>query len=287
MPFGKSKYGKHSGQRKSSKNTKISESSRKRSDKWNEVEDSSDNINFNKLSLDTAEVEDNSDDSSEDEDRVQSAPFPVAMWDLEQCDPKRCSGRKLARHGLVRTLKVGQRFNGITLTPAAEKCISLADRAIASELGVSVVDCSWAWVQNGENLTGPIKKAAPGRHPRLLPFLVAANPVNYGRPCQLSCVEAYAAAFYIMGYPREASLYLSKFKWGKSFIELNQDILDEYSKCENGDDIIKAQAAFLEREHQKREDRNDLPDYPEYSSEESDDEATGVEDQDSKSQEKG
>ncbi|XP_071450910.1 18S rRNA aminocarboxypropyltransferase [Hetaerina americana] len=273
MPSGKGKGLKHSKRQKPGKDFRNPGTSRKRTDRWNEVEDSSENFEINKISLDSSENEGDSEDSSgEEKERVTRAPFPVAMWDMEQCDPKKCSGRKLARHGLVRTLKIGQRFSGITLTPAAEKCISLSDRAIASELGVSVVDCSWAWVMNGENLSGPIKKAAPGRHPRLLPFLVAANPVNYGRPCQLSCVEAYAAAFYIMGYQREASLYLSKFKWGKSFIDLNKDILDEYAKCESGDDIIKAQETFLEKERQKREDRNDLPDYPESSSEEEDDE---------------
>lgn len=49
--------------------------------------------------------------ASEEEDDGNGRPpkFTVAMWDLNHCDPKKCSGRKLARHNLIRNLKLGQR----------------------------------------------------------------------------------------------------------------------------------------------------------------------------------
>lgn len=142
--------------------------------------------------------------SSSEEDYGKQATFAVAMWDLNHCDPKKCSGRKLLRHGLITNLKLGQRFPGLVLTPVGVNCVSPLDKEIMETSGIAVVDCSWAKIDE----TPFNRMKSP--HPRLLPFLIAANPINYGKPCKLSCVEAIAAALMIVGMKDEAKFYLSK-----------------------------------------------------------------------------
>ncbi len=56
----------------------------------------------------------------------------------------------------------------------------------------------------------------------LVPYLVAANPVNYGKPFKLSCAEAIAAALYIAKKDNEADEVLSMFKWGSGFYPVNK-----------------------------------------------------------------
>ncbi|XP_055545885.1 18S rRNA aminocarboxypropyltransferase [Wyeomyia smithii] len=184
------------------------------------------------------------------------AQFPVSMWDLNHCDPKKCSGRKLARHGLMANLRLGQKFPGLVLTPVGTNCVSPLDKNIIESSGIAVVDCSWARLSE----TPFNKMKSP--NPRLLPFLVAANPINYGKPCKLSCVEAIAATMYITGFKEEATWYLNKFSWGHSFLTLNQELLDSYAGCKNSKEILEVQHKYLEKAEAEHSNRNRNVDFP-------------------------
>lgn len=165
----------------------------------------------------------------------------LAMWDFNQCDSKRCTGRKLARLGMIRTIQLGSPFRGLVLSPEGRAPVSPADRAIVEATGVSVIDCSWALV---DDLPYHRMKGQA----RLLPYLVAANSVNYGKPAKLSCAEAIAASLYIVGRKGEARKIMAQFTWGPEFLRLNHDLLEAYSAARDGAGVLAAQEAYLARE---------------------------------------
>jgi pre-rRNA-processing protein TSR3 len=164
----------------------------------------------------------------------------LAMWDFEQCDPKRCTGQKLYRLGRLRKLKVSDSFGGVVLTPNASQTLSPADAEWVLGHGAAVVDCSWKELDQV-----PWTRMRMGA-PRLLPFMVAANTVNYGRPMKLSCAEALAATLFITGFQAEAHQLLDTFSWGEAFFDLNAEVFSGYSKCTSSEEVVAFQREYLE-----------------------------------------
>ncbi len=152
-------------------------------------------------------------------------------------DPKKCTARKLARFDLTELHRTARATPyGIVLNPHAEQALSPADRAETDTL--VALDCSW-------ESAGRALFEMPGLH-RALPFLVASNPVNYGKPFQLNTVEAFAAGLCILGEREHAERILAKFRWGETFLELNAEPLRRYADCENSTEVVAVQQEYLD-----------------------------------------
>lgn len=195
----------------------------------------------NNNSDDNNENGDPSDPSNNGAPSSSKPSFKAACWDLGHCDPKRCSGKRLMRVGLMRELHLGQRHSGVIITPNGKHTISPADRELLDTHGAAVVECSWA--RTKEVQWGKVG----GRCERLLPYLVAANTVNYGKPWRLNCAEALAAAFAICGHLDWAEQVLEPFSYGAAFLKINAKLLRLYAQCEDEKAIKKTQDEWMER----------------------------------------
>ena len=89
---------------------------------------------------------------------------------------------------------------------------------------------------------------------RILPNLLAANPVNYGKEFKLNCAEALAAAAFLCGFEDAARDILSHFKWGPAFFAVNEFRLGRYKDCTTSEEMIQAQSEVLEELERDRED---------------------------------
>jgi pre-rRNA-processing protein TSR3 len=115
-----------------------------------------------------------------------------------------------------------------------------ATKAILS--GYSLIDCSWARLKEI-----PFRQMSSGHH-RLLPFMVAANSVNYGRPFKLTCAEACAATLYICGKEDAARLVMEEFSYGEEFFKINHAVLSIYASCKDAEEVVAKQNEWLELE---------------------------------------
>jgi pre-rRNA-processing protein TSR3 len=157
-----------------------------------------------------------------------------------QDDPRKCTAARLLREGEINLARsIGKIPRGaVVLNPEAEKALSREDEGAVAKYGILVVDCSW-------NQLTRFPKLKAGLKHRALPFLVAANPVNYGKPQRLSSAESVAAAVYILGESERAERMMSHFRWGGTFIQMNRELLEGYRAAETSGEVIRFQEAAL------------------------------------------
>lgn len=163
------------------------------------------------------------------------------IYHAGQDDPKKCTARRMKKFGMATMYESVERlpFGPILLDPTAEKALSPDDRRYTGK-GIVVLDCTWEEVER----VFP-KLAIRRMKNRSLPYLLAANPVNYGRPFTLNSAEAFIAALVILGYREQAEEVASGFKFGPTFLILNKEPLEAYAAAKDSADVIRVQQEFM------------------------------------------
>jgi pre-rRNA-processing protein TSR3 len=165
----------------------------------------------------------------------------LVVYHANEDDPKKCTAKKLHRFGFAVLQKDIRRlpYHAILLNPFAEKSLSREDIQIALNQGLVALDCSW---KTAEQTFQSLETTMVSR---ALPFLLAANPVNYGKPYQLSTLEAFAAALYILGEVAQATEIVRIYTWGHRFLELNKEPLEEYRQARTSTEVIRLMKKYI------------------------------------------
>jgi len=160
-------------------------------------------------------------------------------------NPKLSTALKLVRHGLAIKVSPEEVPRGaVVLDPTSRVVLASVDRESVLKSGLVVIDSSWN--RGVDDIIAVVKRVRRCRR-RVLPLLRAGNPINYAVFTKLSSAEAIAAALYIVGLKDQALEVLSKFKWGRTFLNLNEEILEEYSNALTREEVSRIQEKYLRK----------------------------------------
>ena len=162
----------------------------------------------------------------------------VFVFMLKQDDPSKCTAAKLVKFRLAQPVKYIYK-KALILNPFSPTLLSKQDAKLSDS--VCAIDCSWNRSEH------ELKNRFLSTHVmgRRLPAMLAANPINYSKLGKLSTAEALAGSLYILGDKRLAKDFMEKFKWGHTFLELNSNLLEDYSKAENEQEILVIEKQYF------------------------------------------
>jgi len=146
-----------------------------------------------------------------------------------QDDPKKCTAAKLIKFGMAKKITKSQ-SKTVLLHPYSEKTLLNNEKSLFTS--ITGIDCSWTLAEQvfQKNFIGISRK---------LPPLLAGNPVNYSKINKLTTVEAIAGAAFILGDETLSQNLLEKFNWGHTFLELNENLLQDYKKAKSEGEVIE------------------------------------------------
>jgi pre-rRNA-processing protein TSR3 len=161
--------------------------------------------------------------------------FRLIIYHANEDDPKKCSARKMHKFKVAYLTNNIKKIpkKSLLLNPFADKSLSREDTRIAKKNGIVAIDCSW---KNAEKSFDYLDES---NYSRALPYLVAVNPINYGKILKLTTLEAFAASLYILNNIDQAKKILDLYKWGPHFLELNKEPLEDYRNAKNSKEVIK------------------------------------------------
>ena len=164
--------------------------------------------------------------------------IPVYVVDLDGGDPKKCTGKRMEKFGLGRSVSVrGVPPGAIVLSANGNQILSPAD-AKKARRGVAVLDMTWTNIDQEPHMRGVLL--------RRLPYLLASNPVNWGKPWQLNSAEAVLASLLIMGFDEQADLFMPRFNWAPEFVNLNRSLLEAYRAADGPEEVERIQNDYIE-----------------------------------------
>ena len=207
-------------------------------------------IYMKKSLYDTEEKEEEEKEENEEGEEYEEFTIKLSMLYFDQCDPKKCTGKKMERLGLLKEIKFNRNYGGILLTPNGKKICSIEDHDIIATKGICVIDCSWA---KFEEMHLDLHKIET----RSLPFMVAVNPVNFGKAYKLSCAEAFAACLFLGGFEKEARFILDHFKWGEHFFKVNEELFGKYKGIKSQDELKEIQEKYINDELERKQKRKE------------------------------
>ncbi len=148
-------------------------------------------------------------------------------------DPRKNTALKMVRKNLA--LKIHPRHvkgEPVVLNPYSPYYLGRWVKPLIDKYGLIVLDASWKKLE-------PYKfKKIRGKHYKLPPLL-PGNPINYGKPCILSSIEAVAATLYITDYIEKYLELIQLYKWMNTFHKLNQELLETYRRQETIEKLVE------------------------------------------------